>query len=244
MVFITGDTHGLKDVARFNSDYFLKHINKKGNFVIITGDCGATWNKTTMQKAQEFYEKFDCTFLFVDGNNENFDILDNLQVEKFAGGNVHKVAKNLFHLMRGEIFSIEGRAFLAFGGADSWDAPTRYPYTTRHVGTSWWARECPSKQEFKNAIENLKKHNNEVDFIITHEGTSKFAAHFGSLQADVCRMNDAIEKIAKFRFWFVGHHHRPCTVGRIECVFNNFVDISRYEKLPLKAKEMSDEFSF
>lgn len=244
MIYITGDTHGFKDVEKFNSYFFNQNINKKGNIVIITGDCGATWNHKTMQTARSFYEKFDCLFLFVDGNNENFDILDNLKVEKFAGGKIHKVAKNLFHLMRGEIFELEGLTFLAFGGADSWDAPTRFPFTTRLKGLSWWQRECPSMQEFQNAVKNLKSHKNTVDFIVTHEGTSQYARHFNSLQEDVCKMNDQIEKLAKFRFWFAGHHHRTDTVGRIQCMFNNFVNIDEYKNLPCKGIQSSEELSF
>ena len=67
MIYITGDTHGLRDLSKFQSEEFLKKINKKGNYVIITGDAGITWNQDTMKKCIDFYSKFDCEILFTSG---------------------------------------------------------------------------------------------------------------------------------------------------------------------------------
>ena len=128
MIYITGDTHGLKDISKFETDFFKAKINKKGNFVIVTGDFGVTWNNEIMQKCIEFYSQFNCTFLFVDGNNENFDILNSLQIEDFCKGKVHRVSKNILHLMRGYVFEIEGKKIFAFGGADSWDRCRKFVF--------------------------------------------------------------------------------------------------------------------
>lgn len=237
MIFITGDIHGLKGLSRFQSSFFVNNVNKKGNYLIITGDCGATWDKKTLKVCKKIYSKFDCTILFVDGNNDNFDILDNLPVENFAGGKVHKITDNLLHLMRGEIYTIEGKTFLAFGGADSYDAPHRYQYTSRKEGKSWWQRECPSKEEFKNALNNLQKHNNMVDYIITHEGTSKYANSFGSEDYDVCHMNDIIKKTANYKCWFAGHHHQNRVADGICCVYDKFITLEIFNKTKEKSQQ-------
>ena len=237
MIYITGDVHGLKGLDRFKSDYFLSKINKKGNYVIITGDSGVTWDKKTLKFCKEFYSKYDCKFLFVDGNNDNFDILDNLPVDNFAGGKVHKLTDNLIHLMRGEIFTLEGQTFLAFGGADSYDAPIRFLYSTRKVGKSWWKRECPSKEEFENALNNLKKHNNEVDYIITHEGTTAYASSFFSKDYETCHMNDVIMQTAKFKQWFAGHHHENKMACGICCVFDKFISLPVLDKTSQKSQK-------
>ena len=227
MIYVTGDTHGLRDLSRFYSEEFLNKINKADNYVIITGDSGITWNDDTMKKCIEFYSQFKCKFLFIDGNNDNFDILDKLPVSKYCNGNVHKISDNIYHLMRGEIFDIEGISFLAFGGADSWDAPIRYCATNRVEGISWWRRECPSKEEFQNAINNLKSRNNKVDVILTHEGTSECARFFASCELDVCNMLDYINKTTDYKYWFFGHHHHDINVEKNKkCMFKSFENVN------------------
>lgn len=243
MIYVTGDIHGLRDVLKFKSEEFRKNINKKGNYVIITGDSGITWNEDTMKRCIKFYSKFNCTILFIDGNNDNFDILDKLPVSKYCGGKVHKICDNIYHLMRGEIFDLEGISFLAFGGADSWDSPIFCPWTTRVRGESWWARECPSEEEFKNALKNLKLRNNKVDVILTHEGTSECAEFFGSCTRTVCNMLDYIDNVAKYNLWYFGHHHHDINVTKDKkCMFNTFENVNkmlkRIETNNLEEKEM------
>ena len=242
MIYITGDTHGLRDLSKFQSEEFLKKINKKGNYVIITGDAGITWNQDTMKKCIDFYSKFDCEILFVDGNNDNFDILDKLPVSEYCGGKVHKIGENIYHLMRGEIFDIEGISFLAFGGADSWDSPRAYPWTNRVEGISWWERECPSKAEFENALSNLQTRNNKVDVILTHEGTSECAEYFGSCTRDVCNMLNMIDNKVDYRLWYFGHHHHDLKVGNKKCMFNSFENVNERLKNFSKDSEETETF--
>ena len=121
--------------------------------------------------------------------------------------------------------------------ADSWDAPFRYCNTNRIEGKSFWKRECPSKEEFENAIQNLNKHGNKVDFILTHEGLSSDALGFGSIADLTCKMNDIINRKTNFRFWFFGHHHKDLqTSERRKCVFKSFENIKEYMTIPYKFK--------
>lgn len=243
MIYITGDTHGLRDLSKFQSKEFLKEINKKDNYVIITGDAGITWNQDTMKKCIEFYSKFDCKVLFIDGNNDNFDILDKLPISEYCGGKVHKIGENIYHLMRGEIFDIEGISFLAFGGADSWDSPRAYPWTSRVEGTSWWERECPSKSEFENALSNLQTRNNKVDVILTHEGTSACAEYFGSCTRDVCNMLNMIDNKTDYKLWYFGHHHHDIQVDKNKkCMFNSFENVNERLKNFSKDSEETEIF--
>ena len=232
MIYITGDTHGLKDIAKFNTKFFKDVVDKKENYLIITGDVGITWNQETMKKCVALYENMNCTVLFVDGNNENFDILEKFPVSQYCGGNVHKLGKNIYHLMRGEIFDIDGISFLAFGGADSWDAPHRCPQTSRVESVSFWKRECPNKEEFENALKNLEKRQNQVDIILTHEGPSKIARAFYSGSYATSKMLDVILKNTKYKFWFCGHHHHNRTFSEgIKCIFDDFDCVNDYLKL-------------
>lgn len=252
MIYITGDTHGLKDAQRFESKEF-KALDKKDNYIIITGDFGVTWNNEAMKKCIEYFSKFKCTFLFIDGNNENFDILNKLPVENFCGGKVHKVSNNILHLMRGEIFDIEGKSFLAFGGADSWDAELFRPFDEdkwypgkgkRKSHVNWWKEERPTREELKNALTNLAKRNNRVDVVLTHETrTENIKKYFSySITKQVCKMLDLIYKKADFKLWFFGHHHYNEQVSKNEmCIFDEFVKIDDLKNVKSKSQLESSE---
>ena len=259
MIYLTGDTHGLRDIDKFESREFLNEINKKGNYVIILGDMGVTWNEKAMAECIEYFGQFKCKFLFIDGNNENFDILNKLPVEKFCGGNVHKVSNNILHLMRGEIFEIEGKSFLAFGGADSWDAERRYPFEpdkwypgkgNRKAHVNWWREERPTMAELKNALANLQKHDNKVDVILTHETrTENIKNHFSySITKEVCKMLDLIYKKADFKMWYFGHHHQDRFISKNEkVVFSDFVKVDDMKNIKTKNQNIEQEkndFSF
>ena len=235
MIFVTGDVHGMRDTGKFNSPYFRNTINKPGNTVLITGDFGVTWTLDALEQARDYYSQFDCDFLFIDGNNENFDILNNLPVSQYAGGKVHDVSPNIKHLMRGEIYNIEGTSILAFGGADSYDAPTIDPYTHRAEGVSWWAAETPTDDEFKNAIYNIHNNGRKVDIILSHETTSRNVNKYfsWSITSTTCRMLDEIERFTDYKMWFFGHHHYDMTTDNGQrCIFNDFEDVSHMENYP------------
>lgn len=46
------------------------------------------------------------TFLLIDRNHENYDILNLYSVSIWNSGKVHRIRKNVFHLMRGRVFNI------------------------------------------------------------------------------------------------------------------------------------------
>ena len=77
MTYICGDLHGSYNNA--TEEKFLKGLNED-DILIVLGDFGWTWNPS-------FVEKFSlpCITLFIDGNHENFDILDNLEEKEMYG---------------------------------------------------------------------------------------------------------------------------------------------------------------
>jgi len=88
MIWITGDTHGEIDIHKLNRDSFpeQKEMTKK-DYVIIAGDFGFIWN---MDKEDKWWLKWlkerNFTTLFIDGNHENHEILDNMPVTEWNGG--------------------------------------------------------------------------------------------------------------------------------------------------------------
>ena len=121
-IYVTGDIHGTP-FPRLNTKMFpdQKHLTKD-DYVIICGDFGVIWNDTKTEKyLLDDLQERNFTTLFVDGNHENFDRLNTYPVETWHGGKVHKIRPNVIHLMRGQVFHLQGKTFWTFGGARSHD---------------------------------------------------------------------------------------------------------------------------
>lgn len=90
-------------------------------------------------------EKRKYTICFLDGAHENFDMLDSYTPYRWKGGNTHKIADNIYHLMRGEMFMFENKTFFVMGGGESEDKDMR------EDGVSWWKAELPTAEDLKTA---------------------------------------------------------------------------------------------
>ena len=160
-IYITGDKHGTM-LPLFG----LAENNEVGteDVLIITGDAGFVWDVTYPKTVATLEQTFPGTTVFVDGNHENHDLLNAMEVMEWNGGRVHKVGERTFHLMRGEVYSICGQTIFAFGGARSSDKNDR-----RTEGVDWWRGEEPTTEEIAYGAEQLKTHLSEIDYIVTHE---------------------------------------------------------------------------
>ena len=121
MVYVTGDTHGTIDIHKLNSKNFPEgRILTKDDYVIICGDFGFVWD---LGKEEKWWLNWlaakPWTTLFVDGNHENHDILEQWDVTNWHGGKVHKLNESVIHLMRGQVYEIDGKKWFTFGGAKS-----------------------------------------------------------------------------------------------------------------------------
>ena len=127
MIYITGDTHG--GFQRFGSKYFPQQTQMgRNDYMIICGDFGGLWDGG--QKDQHWLDwlaEKPFTTLFVDGNHENFDLLNALPEKEWHGGRVHEVRENILHLMRGQIFTFSGLTWFTMGGASSHDIQDGIP---------------------------------------------------------------------------------------------------------------------
>ena len=229
MIYITGDTHS--DFTRFTEEQFpIQSEMTKNDYVIICGDFGGVW--TFEEESHREKEELDWlnsknfTILFVDGNHENFTRLCNdYPVEEWHGGKVHKIRDSVLHLMRGEIFDIDGKKFFAFGGAKSHDIQDGilnldeeeriYEYRKRGAyfrirDFSWWDLELPTEEEMKNGIKNLEKVNYKVDYIISHCCPTSIQTILGAGEFEKDYLTDYFQNImekCEFKKWYFGHYH-------------------------------------
>ena len=231
MIYITGDCHG--DFERFSKNIFPEQNEMtKDDYVIICGDFGGVWNKDTESPKEKWWlnwlQEKSFTTLFVDGNHENFDRLYNYRVEEWHGGKVHKIRPSVIHLMRGQIFTIDGKRIFTFGGAGSHDIDGgilepddpkfkakkkkldqgRQLYRINHL--SWWEQELPTDAEMEEGLRNLTANDYTVDFIVSHccaSGTLTLISQ-GMYQPDILTdYFDEVRRRVRFKKWFFGHYH-------------------------------------
>lgn len=228
MIFVTGDCHG--DYTRFSARKFpcQKEMDRQ-DLVIVAGDFGY-WDRSPEQEYwMNWLEEKDFTIAFVDGNHENYDMLAELPVEPWNGGKVQFIRENVIHLMRGQMYRIQGRRFFTFGGARSHDIrdgilekddpalqekvraleKAHALYRINHL--SWWKEEMPGKAEYEDGRQNMEENGWECDYIVSHCAPSSVQAAVALGEYEPDELTTYLEEIrtkCHYRNWFFGHYHR------------------------------------
>ncbi len=198
VIYVTGDMHG--EMRRFHSRA-LRRL-KKGDTLIICGDFGFLWDGGEQEeKNLRKIGRLKYQVLFLDGTHENFDLLEKYPAEDWNGGRVQHISGGLYHLMRGQVYTIEGKKIFAFGGGESVEKQIRMEMKT------WWPCEMPNLEEMKEGADHLRENGFEVDYIFTHmpppkvdlmktERRNQLEAYFGEMMAQT-----------KYKKWFFGSQH-------------------------------------
>lgn len=205
MIYIVGDTHIPVDISKLNERKFPMQENmNRDDFVIICGDFGGIWdNGEDDMYWLEWLNNRNFTTLFIDGNHENFELLNKYEVQEFNGGKVHKIRDNIYHLMRGQVFTLKGQKFFTMGGAKSHDKHCR------KEGVSWWAEELPNDLEYEEANRNLELNDWKVDYVITHCASNRIITMlmYGYGRDKLTTYFEDLEDKLTFKKWYFGHYH-------------------------------------
>ena len=223
MIYLTGDTHIPIDISKLNTTNFPEQKQMtRDDYVIVLGDFGLLWHEDKEYRHWlKWLREKPFTILWIDGNHENHDWIRSLPVETWHGGKIHRIADNIFHLMRGQVFDIEGKRFLTMGGAQSTDKKFRLE------GKSWWAGEVPSEVEGFEAMQNLQKLHaagETVDYVLTHT-CPRFLVSIMFAAYDNCdpttRLLDAIhlEVMDETTGWYFGHWPEDSDLEKYHCLY-------------------------
>lgn len=172
MIYITGDTHGgdgyggISDMSKLNTKQFPEQSTlTKGDYLIISGDCGIVFYG---DKRDTYWIKWleakRFTTLFIDGNHDNFELLNEYPLVKKFGGYVRQISDTVYHLIRGYVYQIDKKHIFVMGGAESHDK-----MILKNGKQSWWNEEIPSDKEFNRGFKELEKVNSTVDIVISHD---------------------------------------------------------------------------
>ena len=107
MIYVTGDTHAERM-------HFLNYRIDPGwtanDIHIVCGDWGFLLRDNEAEhQFLDLLEQRLCTFCFVDGNHENFPAISRYPEEIWNGGRIHRIRRNVIHLMRGQVFTLQGK---------------------------------------------------------------------------------------------------------------------------------------
>lgn len=210
-LFITGDLHGrayFSKLERFASEF--GHKLSKEDVLLVLGDFCLPWDCPPNEQDNDLMgriSQFPWTTAFIDGNHENHDMLSTLPTARVFDATAGRLAKGIYHLRRGRVYSICGHKMLTMGGAMSQDADI-----LKKSG-SWWPEEVPNAKERAACDRAIKKHP-QIDIVATHTPpTRQLISH-----AKSCDMNwepdefcdwlqtHVADKV-RFRAWFYGHMH-------------------------------------
>lgn len=226
MIYITGDAHALIDYDKIPAWLAWTPSVTREDYLIVAGDFAGVMTRGELERILSLYADLPVTVLFVDGNHENFDLLDGFPEREEFCGKVGVLSENVLHLKRGELYEIEGKRIFTFGGGTSID---KY---RREEGVSWWARELPTDEELLHAKETLKDAGH-IDYIITHScptrALSAMSPYLYSMKLEVFRDNEVLEEIANladFDKWYFGHYHLDLPLdSRFTAVYRDFYEL-------------------
>lgn len=214
MIYLTGDLHGGIDIHKLSKRNFDDSALTKSDYLIILGDFGLIWNSPPTHEEEywlNWLSKKNYTTLFIDGNHENHLLLNSYPVTTWNGGKIHKICDSVFHLMRGQIFTIDNHTLFTMGGADSIDK------AWRTISKSWWPEEMPNKEEYTEGIQNLRLFNHQVDYIITHTAPTSIVNQLIPEIKPPDQLTNFLEAIkagTQYKHWYFGHFHEDRDIDK------------------------------
>jgi hypothetical protein len=216
---LLGDTHG--DLAWFGKAC-ARAAERGCDYIVQLGDFGY-WEHdpkdSWLDDVSAALVAHDLRCIWIDGNHENHELLRKLYA---PGGPRHEatddglwtIRPNLYHAPRGHRFEIEGRSFLALGGAVSIDRHERVR------GASWWPEEALTYEDVGKALDTFDL-GRRLDVLLSHDapmGTPGIPPN-SRLDEILCEVNRegilAVVDALRPRMVAHGHYHlRHSTILR------------------------------
>lgn len=243
MIYVTGDTHIDRDIAKLQDENWPEgQTLTRSDYLVVMGDFGALWyGGERDRRLLDMYESKPYTTLFVDGNHDNFDIIDALPTAERFGAPVHVVPgfPHVIHLMRGYVYELpvsaeETARVLVMGGAETRDRSRRIE------GVDWWRREMPSEEEYERCTRSLDDVGWSVDYVFTHElpyDAIRYARDW-TVQEEIQMMPDRLsgflqwvdDKLDKssLHIWYAGHYHTDRLIdARYRVLYNDILPLGQ-----------------
>ena len=224
-VFVTGDCHqDMRKIYAFADKMELG----SDDYIIVLGDMGIFWRHDKADAnviIKDFEARYNFNLYFIDGNHENFKILNSLEEDENHMG---YISEHIRHLKRSRRYNIDGKDILALGGADSIDKFRRTP------GLSWWEEEAITDDDVDRVDPG------EYTYVLTHccpisifKTYKPYLCTLGNIvddtNPDFHISDNKLEQVYNFidfKHWYFGHYHVDLHLGdKFTCMFNNFEEL-------------------
>ena len=246
-----GDTHLNIDIRKLSTKSFPEQKTlTKNDYVIVCGDYGLLfdsietgltvpsnpndkcWSKEELYWLDYYTNVKNFTTLWVDGNHCNFDRIETYPITEWNGGKVQLINDSIIHLMRGQVYNINGKTIFTMGGAKSIDRGAATHTEKRDIHKIWWPQENITDADMEEAWKNLEQVGNKVDYIVTHEVPQSVCMEMGFYRNDPnsLKLQEIKEKV-DYNFWFAGHYHRFERYGNVQILYNQVVRFNRNDEL-------------
>lgn len=225
-IYLTGDTHANVRRLLIIDDSEMT----KDDIVIVLGDFGVIWEKDSQitDTVLELLSEKNFTLAFLDGNHENFPEIARLEKETYwNGGKIGLLPYGIIHLLRGEIYNINGRIIGVCGGANSIDL------WHRTEGISWWREEEITDNDIDNFMVAANKYNNKIDIMLSHDAPASMIPiiklYSGVNDGDISNSQIQLEKINQeinIDKWYFGHWHIDKVIDdKFECLYKKIKEV-------------------
>ncbi len=224
MVYFTGDIHGVPwKITRFVERMKLT----RNDTIVILGDVGANYYLDERdERMKSALDSLEVDILCIHGNHEVRPAnIPSYKMQEWKKGQVWCEDKypNLKFAKDGEIYLLEGRRYIAIGGAYSVD---KFYRQARGIG--WWEDEQPSNK-IKAYVEKQISANN-FEIILSHtcphkyEPTDMFLPGIDQSKVDKSTEEwlDKIEEKYDYQGWFCGHWHIDRQVDKLHFLYNTW----------------------
>lgn len=219
MIFIAGDVGGYEDLARL---FTVKDLTKD-DYVVVVGKFRFIEEDSMSGMLDMISGKINYTLLLVTDSLDSNP--DKYPTVLMFDDNVRKIRDNIFQLLNGRIYTIDGRRVFTFGSLPF------LMYTDNGV------KNNPDKNaifhdDMNRGIANILRKNDVVDLVLTHECPT-FAAQVKetsddrpvfSIPNEIKSYFDHISRFLSYGHWYCGRYHADITIPQ-----KNFTFI--YEKI-------------
>ena len=225
MVYLTGDIHG--DPERV-VQFCLSMKPRRTDTIILLGDVAANYTGGHRDEwVKQTLEKLKLNILCIHGNHEmRPSTIESYKLKEWCGGMAwyEEAYPHLLFAKDGEIYTIEGKSYLAIGGAYSVDKSYRI---ARNYG--WGADEQPN-EEIKRYVESQIDRVKRVDYVLSHTCPFKYEHREAFLNfIDQSTVDDSTEQwldkiddTLEYKLWFCGHWHIDKRIDKMHFLFKSF----------------------
>ncbi len=234
--FITGDKHrNFDDVKRFCRSM----STRRKDVLIILGDAGFNYYEDFRDdKLKKEMSNLNITLFCIHGNKENRpQNISTYGIRSFCGGKVYYEPQypNIFFAVDGEVYTFDGKKYMAVGGAHSVDK-----IRCLEENQPFWDDEMPDDETKARVEEKLAQENNSIYGMMTHTCPMKYlpvemfistrqntkivkkpgkTKPMNSFHPDIDRSTEEwlgkLEQQLDYEVWYCGHYHADKQIEKV-----------------------------